>query len=93
MRLIPCKTRCFAICELGGRSLASLPALAGLLPVFVLWEAEQSSLGEPGGGWLCKVAGLREELEGWGGDSPAPRLWGSVKVLRERQQVSEGRGW
>lgn len=93
MRLTPCKTGCFAICKLGGRSLGSLPALAGLLPVFPLWEAEQASLGKPGGGRLCKVAGLPEELEGWGGDSHAPHLRGSVKVPRVRRQVSEGRGW
>lgn len=79
MRLIPCKTGWFAACELGGQNLGSLPVLAGLLPVLPLREAEQASLGEPGGAWLCQVAGLQEELEGWGGDSCALRRQGGVR--------------
>ena len=71
----------------------SLPALAGLLPVFPLWKAERASLGEPGEGRLCKVAGLQEEVGGWRRDGCAPWLRGGVKVPRGQQQVGEGRGW
>lgn len=55
MKLIPFQAG--MLCNLwGGRAKPGEPACAGSPPATL--GAEQVPLGLPGGGWLCKVAGL-----------------------------------